>query len=145
MEGVLDPVENHLRVVIVSLDQSMGRENDQAFVVHVHQGHHQILRAIPFRVGVPIPQGRCVAMVPVGDVDVLLLHFSLQAPDQGMVVNLPQLVQHVVHRTGSDRLGVQDLIEKPVHLPGRIRIDSEHHSEVGLRCLQQGVTVLHVL
>ena len=94
LQGFLQLQERFRRI---TANQTMRRQDDDVFVVHVGEvGHDVVERLAAAPLGalaahlVTVIQSRFVAMMAVGDQQGLIFHFLLQPMDQGGIRNAPE-------------------------------------------------------
>ncbi len=111
--------------------------------MHVHEGHHDLVRARKVRVLTVEGQRRLVAVMAVGDEQLLRAHQLLEARDPRRVGYLPQPVLGLVLvGDARQRLGARGVLQDAIDLAFGIRIEHEELAEMGVAVAQQREPVL---
>ena len=130
-----------------AMDDAMGGENDEAVGVHVDEGHHAgglgerrlrqsggaVLGLVRRGGGVllGVVEGGFVAVMAVGDDELLVGHGGGQQADRGRVADAPEAVKNAVLVGDFGLGGAVAVVEDLLDASGGVGVEHEDLSEVG--------------
>ena len=131
---------------VVRMDQSMGRQDDQARIAHADHGGHNVIERLSLRPVsvlrahlVAIVERRLIAMMSIrNDQIALRFHLLLDGPDSDWILDHPDHMAHVLltHRSHIDvRLTRHERIQYRVDLFLRVGIEHEYLPHVDFHSL----------
>jgi len=145
--GEGDGVKGAAAGTVKAMHDTMGGQDDQAVGVHVDEGHHdgglrvsglghlvggELRLAGPVGVDLfGVAEGGLVAVVAVGDDELLIVHGGGEEADCGGIDDAPEAVQDAVLVGYLGFSGAVAVVQYLLHAAGGVRVEHENLAKVG--------------